>query len=401
MKKKRIFSKSILLTGSIIIIMLFLLPNISFAQAQDDDYYQKSVDFMQGKGVLEDWFTQSFLPLYDTFMLAEYGSLILLGQAIAGIAAMLYLGNIGWSMLSGDREWEIMPMLKPFAIGLVLMNWLLFVEAIRTPIKSLTAYAEGSFHEANAELAHLKMERYKKQTQVIDIIFEEGAKAQAEIEQQNAGNKSLLEEGADAIGDGFTSLMSPVYELGARLQIAFSLALSTMLETIGLWILRVCVYLIFFLQLIFSTILIIVGPISVGMSLFPWFESSFSNWVSKFINVNLYGFMAFIVMKVGTLLQNFAFQAEIDRYDQMINSDGTVKNMSLILTFSGSGIMSFGLVVVCLIISGIGVLSVPTMANFVISTGSNAGAMSKMKKAGGSIASAGAKGISMFTGGKK
>lgn len=398
MKKNRVFPKLSLLTKSIIPLMLFLLPNISFAQAvQNDDYYQKSVDFMQGKGVLEEWFTDSFLPLYDSFMLAEYGSLILFGQAIAGVAALLYMGNIGWTMLSGDREWEVMPMLKPFAIGLVLMNWLLFVNVIKTPIKSLTAYAEDSFHEANQELSVLKMQRYKKQTQVIDIIFEEGAKAQAEIEQQNAGNKTIVEEGMDAIGDGFSSLMSPVYELGLRLQIAFSLALSTMLETVGLWILRVCVYLIFFIQLIFSTILIIIGPISVGMSLFPWFESSFSNWVAKFININLYGFMAFIVMKVGTLLQSFAFQAEIDRYDQMINSDGTVKNINLIMTFGSSGIMSFGLVIVCFVISGIGVLSVPTMANFVISSGSNSSAMSKVKKAGSAIAT---KGMSLFGGGK-
>lgn len=380
-----------LLQKSIIPLMLFLLPKISLAQVVTDEYYQKQVDFMQGKGVLEDWFTQSFLPLYDSYMIAEYGSLILFGQAIAGIASMIYMGNIGWTMLSGDREWEIMPMLKPFAIGLVLMNWLLFVGMIKSPIKLLTNYAEESFHESNEELAVLKMQRYKKQSQIIDIIFEESAKAQAEIEQQNAGNQTIIEDGIDAIGDGFTSLMSPVYEMGLRLQIMFSLALSTMLETVGLWILRICVYLIFFLQLIFSTILIIIGPISVGMSLFPWFESSFSNWVAKFININLYGFMAFIVMKVGTLLQNFAFEAEIDRYDQMINADGTVKDMNLILTFGGSGIMSFGLVVVCMVISGIGVLSVPTMANFVISSGSNSSAMSKMKKAGGSIGSAGMK----------
>ena len=90
-------------------------------------------------------------------------------------------------------------------------------------------------------------------------------------------------------------------------------------------------------------------------------------------------------------MEYFAFEAEIDRYDQMINADGTVKDMNLILTFGGSGIMSFGLVVVCMVISGIGVLSVPTMANFVISSGSNSSAMSKMKKAGGSIGSAGMK----------
>lgn len=395
MEKLR-FSKIKSVEKSIISIMLFLLPNVTLAQGagHSDDYYQKAADFMQGKGVIEEWFTDSFLPLYDSFMQAEYGSLILVGQAIAGVAAMLYLGNIGWQMLSGDREWEIMPMLKPFAIGLVLMNWLLFVQAIRTPIRALEQYAQGSFHESQLELSALRMQRFKKQQQVIDIMIEESAKAQAEVEQQNAGNKTLMEEGMDVVGEGLTDLLSPVYELYMRLQVGFQLAISAMLETVGLWILRICVYGIFFIMLIYSTILIIAGPIAIGLSIFPMFSSSFGTWVAKFINVNLYGFMAYIVMKVGTLLQQFAFEAEIDRYDQMINNDGTVKNMDLILTFSGGGIMSFGLVVVCFVISGIGVLSVPSMANLIVSTGSNAGMMSKAKRAGQAITSKGASLIS-------
>lgn len=377
---------------SIILIMLFLLPNLIFAQApgHSDEYYQQATDFLQGKGVIEEWFTDKFIPLYDTFMQAEYGSMILVGQAIAGVAAMLYLGNIGWQMLSGDREWEIMPMLKPFAIGLVLMNWLLFVELIKSPIEALTEYAQESFHDSQHELSALRTVRFKKQQQMLDIMISESAKAQAEIEQQNAGNKTLLDEGLDVVGEGLTDLLSPVYELYTRLQFAFQFAISAMLETIGLWILRVCVYLIFFIQIIFSTILIIIGPIAIGLSIFPMFSSSFGTWLAKFINVNLYGFMAYIVMKVGVLLQSFAFEAEIDRYNQMINEDGTVKSMEMILTFSSSGIMSFGLVVVCFIISGIGVLSVPTMANYVVSTGSNAGVMSKAKRAGQAITSKGA-----------
>jgi hypothetical protein len=73
----------------------------------------------------------------------------------------------------------------------------------------------------------------------------------------------------------------------------------------------------------------------------------------------------------------------------MVNADGTVKNLDLIITFGSNGIMSFGLVIVCFVISGIGVLSVPTMANYVISSGSNATTMSKVKKAGQALASKG------------
>lgn len=106
--------------------------------------------------------------------------------------------------------------------------------------------------------------------------------------------------------------------------------------------------------------------------------------------------MAFIILKIGTLLQLFAFEAEIERYDQIINTDGSIKNMDLLLTYSSSGIMSFGLVIVCFLITAVGILCVPTLANYIIpSGGGNTGAMSKMKKAGMAIAT---KGVSLLKG---
>lgn len=387
-------TKKILFKKGIMFIMLFLCSLMSYSQdkvegIRNDDYYAKAIDFMQGEGVLETWFTEGFMPLYDNFMKAEYGSYILFGQALACVAAMLYLGYIGWQMISGDKEWEIIPMLKPFAIGLVIMNWISFVDLIKTPLVSLQEAAHADFNESQTELTALRMTRFKRQQQVVDRLIEEKAKATAEVEQQNAGNQTLIEEGLDVVGEGLTSLLSPIYELYLRLQIDMQLVVSAALETIGLWILRVCTYLIFFIQVIFSTILIIIGPISIGISVFPMFSSSFGSWVAKFININLYGFIAFIVLKIGTLLQKFAFTAEIDRYEQMVNADGSVKNMDLLFTFTSGGIMSFGLVVVCFVISGIGVLCVPTLANYIVTTGSNASTMSKAKRAGMAIASGG------------
>lgn len=381
------------------IIMLFFFSGIANSQTstgevvpaldRSDEYYSKAVQFMQGEGVLEEWFTDGFMPLYDNFMKAEYGSYMLFGQALAAVCSLLYLGFIGWQMLAGDKEWEILPILKPFAIGLVLMNWVAFVEVIKSPLVALQEAAHADFNESQSELGALRMTRYKKQVQVVDVILEAQGKARAEIEQQNSGNQSLIEEGLDMLGDGLTSLISPIYEFYARLQIDFQLVVSAVLETIGLWILRICTYFIFFIQVLFSTILIIVGPIALAISIIPMFSSSFSTWLARFININLYGFVGFIVLRIGTLLQKFAFEAEIDRYNQMINDNGTVKNMDLVLTFAGGGLMSFGLVVVCFIISGIGMLSVPTLANYIVSAGSSASVMSKASRAGRAIATGG------------
>lgn len=374
-----------MLIRSILPLILLFVPFILKAQVIDDEYYAKAVEFMQGKGVIEEWFTEKFIPLFKDYMKDEWASLISIGQAIAGLASLLYLGNIGWQMAAGERNWDVMPMLRPFAIALVLANWVPFTEIISSPVQAITEFAQDGFHEKQVNLAATRMVRYKKQQQLIDVVFEERARIMAEMKQQEAANEVMAENGLDIIGDGIDNLMEKFYETALRLQISIQIIVAGFLESVGLIVLRVCVYTIFFIQLIFSSILIITGPIAIGMSVFPMFASSFSTWVARFININLYQFMAYIVMQVGALLQTFAYEAEIDRYNQMIFEDGTVKSEALIMAFSGSGMFSFTMVIVCFIISGIGVLCVPTLANYVVSAGSNAGMLSKAKSAGNTI----------------
>ena len=61
----------------------------------------------------------------------------LVGKAIGGLGALMYLGYMGWQMAAGDREWEITPMLKPILIGFTLVYWSGFVNLIQALLKPL------------------------------------------------------------------------------------------------------------------------------------------------------------------------------------------------------------------------------------------------------------------------
>src|SRR5690606_36109543 len=87
-----------------------------------------------------------------------------------------------------------------------------------------------------------------------------------------------------------------------RMQFQMQKLVAEIIEFVCLSILRICVYLIFFIQKIWAYILIILGPIAVGMSLVPGFENSLYSWVSKFININLYTFVAYTVINIGVLM---------------------------------------------------------------------------------------------------
>jgi len=158
---------------------------------------------------------------------------------------------------------------------------------------------------------------------------------------------------------------------------------ADLLEAIGLSILRVCTYLIFFIQKIWSYILIVLGPIAIGMALIPGFESSLTSWVSKFININLYTFVAFTIINIGQQLIISAYTMEIDRYELMINSAGNVDSATISAFINGNGMLHVTLfTVVAYIVTGIGVLMTPTIADSIVSAG-GAGVMTKMKQSAG------------------
>lgn len=382
--KNSIYRKSIY-------IMLFFSPifllasSTTLTQPKSDEFYQQAVEFMQGKGIIEDWFSKSFMPLFTTFMQSEYGSMIILGQAIAGAGALLYLSYIGWQMVSGDKQWEIMPILRPFATAFVLMNWISFTNIIKIPCDKLRDGAVASFQAEQDQVNALRWQRYKYVNVMIDRIYEEQSNAMAKMEQQENANESMLDKIGDAIVSTGDSLLAPVYELYARLQVNIALALSVLLETICLWILRIAVYGIIFMSLMFMTFMIITGPISIGISVIPMFGSSFATWVSRFININLYGFVAFTTLKLGMVLMKFGYTAEIQRYEAIIDDAGNISNTGMFMQVMQSNQFNLGIVAVTMVVTAVGVLMTPKLCDYIISAGGMSAGMSSAKRQGGAI----------------
>ena len=77
---------------------------------------------------------------------------------------------------------------------------------------------------------------------------------------------------------------------------------------------------------------------------------------------------------------------EIDRYELMINSAGNVDSATIAAFINGNGMLHVTLfTVVAYIVTGIGVLMTPTIADSIVSAG-GATVMSKMKQNAGKLA---------------
>lgn len=359
--------------------IVILITQLTYAQAEGEDNnfinfaedYGEGMHWLKGKGVLEEWFVDGFLPLYGEFMKDEYTQLTSIASIIAGLMALLYLSWLGWQFLYNQRDWDILAVMKPFGLGLIIMFWGEFVNLVKEPFLLMQNSQMVAYQATDDDLNALRLERFILQQKTLDEVYKMGAEYDTMLNEQE-DDEGWLDE---LLSGAYNSLVAPVQNIAARLNSAFNFAITALLETVALWLLRLAVYAIFLIQVIMQTILIIVGPLAVAFSILPAFSNSFVSWLQKFINVSMYGFIAFIILKLGTQIQIFAMEAEIKRYKMMIPDDpGELVNSALIISFSSQGITSFGMVIISFVMTAIGMMLVPKIADYIVgSNGQNSG----------------------------
>ncbi|AZB32257.1 hypothetical protein [Chryseobacterium bernardetii] len=367
----------------ILCLLAILLPIMGFCQTDGD--YSNLLQFLKGDGAFEKWFMEVFTKL-DTNVQDNAQGSALVGRAIGGLGALMYLGYMGWQMAAGDRAWEITPMLKPILIGFTLVYWTGFVNLLQAPFEAIAEPGIAIFSDIESEVNDLRIQRFKKQQQLLDAVIKLNAEEDAKQEVINNTSKDADDSWFD-ISEGIDKLLQPIKEWQIRMQFQMQKLVTEVIEFVCLSILRICVYLIFFIQKIWAYILIILGPIAVGMALVPGFENSLYSWVSKFININLYTFVAYTIINIGQQLIASGYTMEIERYDTLL-TNGTVTNLDALMVYVSNSGMIYNQLFTCVayIVTGIGVLMTPTIADSIVSAG-GAGAMTKMKNAAGKVAS--------------
>jgi membrane-anchored glycerophosphoryl diester phosphodiesterase (GDPDase) len=110
------------------------------------------------------------------------------------------------------------------------------------------------------------------------------------------------------------------------------------------------------------------GPFAVAVSILPAFRDSFSTWVARFVSVNLYSGIAYLVMYIMALMQKYALTSEISKYKELVGPDGTAGSMEKMMWFAGNGVLSFGTVIIVFFIGAICMFTVPSISTWIIST---------------------------------
>jgi len=344
--------------------------------------FKDTFNFLQGNGVYEEGMMHFLKQLKETIW-THYDAFLIDAQALSAIFMLIFFAIKSYGMISGDKRLEIMPLLRPFGLVMIILWWSAFTRILAFPGELIENRTEALFDGSQSEINMLRLQRAKLMVDVADELFKLQASTEVAKIEADTWYENAWESVKSSVKEGFSQVWNPVVEMRNRLQVGLQLLASSLLETFAIWILRISVYVIFIVQIIFSTILIILGPFSVAASILPAFERSFSEWIARFISVSLYSGIAYLVMYVASLFQHYALEAEISRYTELLSGDG--ESIEKLSWFAANGVLSFGIVIITFLIGALTMFTVPSISTWIVSTSGVSSAASAMGSGAGKI----------------
>ncbi|BAD51340.1 plasmid transfer protein [Bacteroides fragilis] len=285
-----------------------------------------------------------------------FGEFIADAQALAAIFMLLYFGVESYKMMAGDKKLELIPLLRPFALGLVLMFWVPFINIISFPGEVLTANSKAMFNNQIDKIEMLSRNRYA----LIDSVSIELMNTSMEVER--AEGEVRDKKWYESIGIDISAIGKKISGLYVYVQAKFKMLLFQFAEFLVVTLWQCCVYLVFFLQIIFTGVLVILGPIAFAFSILPAFRDAYIAWIARFVSVSLYSCIAYIVLSLSLVVMEYSLEKEIEILNYALSNEAA---FVMYCAYSSGGVNSF--ILTCLL-GAFGMLTIPFISTWIVQT---------------------------------
>lgn len=295
-----------------------------------------AIDFENLHQILRNLY-QEMMPLC--------GDMIGVAKGIAGLGALFYVASRVWQALSRAEPIDVYPLLRPFAIGLCIMFFptivLGTINAVMSPV------VKGTHTILESQITDVQALQAEKDALEYDARVREGKAWLVDDEVYDQKMEELgVFDAAEIIGMWaertwydmkmwFRQLVRDFFEL---LFNAAALTIDT-------------------LRTFFLVVLSILGPLAFALSVYDGFQTTLTNWLSRYISVYLWLPVADLFSAVLSKIQALMLQMDI----------GLLKDPSYVPDGSN------GVYIIFLIIGIIGYFSIPTVAGWVIQAGGGSG----------------------------
>lgn len=200
-------------------------------------------------------------------------------QLICGIAAFAYIGSKLWSSWARGNSIDFYSMLRPFAVGLLILFFPLFTGCMDMLVKPIIVASEYIGEQAKEEMNESIIEYEKANMAVCErkTAYEIGSNGASEKKSYYRQMVEAVLAIRDAIAGGIDGAVN--YIGGVVVQLCLSAVQIFTIATV------------YFFRIYVATakiILVLVGPFALALSVFPSFQGNLRMWICQYINISLY-----------------------------------------------------------------------------------------------------------------
>ena len=274
--------------------------------------------------------------LYDE-MMPLCGNMTGVAKGIAGLGALFYVAAKVWQSLARAEAIDVYPLLRPFALGLV------------KGCSQLMETQTFDMNEYRAQKDRLEYEALMRSPETAYLASDE------EFDRQ-------LEELGWSPSDMVTMtgmyMDRAAYNIKKSVRDWFRELLEILFQAAGL--------IIDTLRTFFLIVLSILGPLAFALSVYDGFQSTLTQWISRYISIYLWLPVSDLFSSVLARIQTLMLQKDIEQLsDPNFIPDG-----------------SSTVYVIFMIIGIVGYFTVPTVAGWIVSAGGTTAYNRNLTRAG-------------------
>lgn len=318
-----------------------------------------SIDFTNLHQILQTLY-QEMMPLCS--------NMTGIAKGIAGLGALFYVAAKVWQALARAEPIDVYPLLRPFAIGLCILFFPTFVlGTINTVLSPVVKGCHGLMESQTFD-----MNQYRVQKDRLEYEANKRNPETAYLVDKEEFDKKLDELGwsaTDLITMGGMYIDRAEYRMKQNIRKWFQELLELLFQAAALVIDTIRTF--------FLIVLSILGPIAFAISVYDGFQSTLTQWITRYISIYMW-------LPVSDLFSSVLARIQV----LMLTKDIEAMSDPTFIPDSSNTVY-----IIFLIIGIFGYFTIPTVANWIIMAGGVSHANRAMNQTAnkiGNIASAGA-----------
>ena len=299
---------------------------------------------------------QILRALYDE-MMPLCSNMTGVAKGIAGLGALFYVAAKVWQSLARAEPIDVYPLLRPFALGLCIMFFPTFVLGTINTVLSPVVRGCNDLLQTQT----FDMNEYRQQKDKLEYEALTRNPETAYLASDEEFDRQLEELGwspSDMITMTGMYMDRAAYDIKKSVRDWFRELLELMFQAAAL--------IIDTLRTFFLIVLSILGPLAFAISVYDGFQSTLTQWITRYISIYLWLPVADLFSSVLARIQTLMLQRDIEELsDPNFIPDG-----------------SNSVYIIFMIIGIVGYFTIPTVAGWIVSAGGTSGYNRNITKAG-------------------